>query len=171
MEVVEVGQIQKQAKIDYRKSNEKINEIKQLYDQLNQYLAKPPKDDQVIIRTPFDIFDLVKPMGLLEQEEVWIINLNSRNRAVGIVRLYQGSLNANSVRVCELFRAAIISNSARIIIAHNHPSGDPNPSPEDIALTRAAIQAGKLLDLEVLDHLVIVQDRYVSLKENGLAFI
>ncbi len=70
----------------------------------------------------------------------------------------------------ELFRVAIRRNSAAVIILHNHPSGDPTPSPDDIALTRAIVQAGKLLDIEVLDHLVIGRGRFVSLKERGLGF-
>ncbi|MPM27171.1 hypothetical protein SDC9_73681 [bioreactor metagenome] len=74
------------------------------------------------------------------------------------------------MRVGELFRSAIQKNAASIILAHNHPSGDPTPSPEDIALTRSVIQAGKLLDIELLDHIVIGNARYVSIKEKGLAF-
>ena len=74
------------------------------------------------------------------------------------------------MRVGELFKAAIRRNSAAVIILHNHPSGDPTPSPDDIALTRAIVQAGKLLDIEVLDHLVIGQGRFVSLKDRGLGF-
>jgi DNA repair protein RadC len=72
--------------------------------------------------------------------------------------------------VGELFKMAIRSNAAAIVVVHNHPSGDPEPSPDDIALTRAVVQAGKLLDVEVLDHLVIGRGRYVSLKERGLGF-
>jgi DNA repair protein RadC len=74
------------------------------------------------------------------------------------------------VRVGELFKPAVRSNAAGIIVIHNHPSGDPTPSPDDIALTRAIVQAGKLLDVEVLDHLVIGRGRFVSLKERGLGF-
>jgi DNA repair protein RadC len=74
------------------------------------------------------------------------------------------------VRVGEVFREAIRQNSAAIIVAHNHPSGDPSPSPEDVNVTREIIRAGQLLDIEVLDHLIIGQQRFVSLKERGLAF-
>jgi DNA repair protein RadC len=79
-------------------------------------------------------------------------------------------LNSSQVRVGELFRAAIQHNAASVIIAHNHPSGDPSPSPEDVALTRAVVQTGKLMDIEVLDHLVIGRGTYVSMKERGLGF-
>ena len=84
--------------------------------------------------------------------------------------VYIGSLNSASVRVGELFREAIRVNSAAVIVAHNHPSGDPTPSPEDVHVTRQIVEAGKLLDIDVLDHLVIGQQRWVSLKERGLGF-
>jgi DNA repair protein RadC len=84
--------------------------------------------------------------------------------------VYVGSLNTTWVRVSEVFRDAIRQNAAALIVAHNHPSGDPSPSPEDVALTREIISAGKLLDIEVLDHLIIGHQRFVSLKERGLAF-
>jgi DNA repair protein RadC len=86
------------------------------------------------------------------------------------VKLYQGSVSASQVRVGEVFRQAIIEQASAIIIAHNHPSGDPTPSPDDVAVTRAIVQAGKLLDIEVLDHIVVSQDRFISLKERGLGF-
>ena len=87
-----------------------------------------------------------------------------------ITKVYQGSLNSSQVRVGELFRSAVRRNAAAIIVIHNHPSGDPTPSPDDVALTRAIVQAGKLLDIDVLDHLVIGRGRWVSLKERGLGF-
>jgi DNA repair protein RadC len=87
-----------------------------------------------------------------------------------IVTIYQGSLNSSQVRVGELFKPAIRRSAAAIIVIHNHPSGDPTPSPDDVAVTRAIVQAGRLLDIEVLDHLVIGQGRHVSLKERGLGF-
>ena len=109
-------------------------------------------------------------MSALDQEHLRVINLDTRNRVINIEKLYIGSLNASTVRVGELFRPAIARNAASIIVLHNHPSGDPTPSPEDIALTRSIVQAGKLLDIAVLDHLVIGQGRWVSLKERGLGF-
>ena len=96
--------------------------------------------------------------------------LDTRNRVISTERLYKGSLNSSTVRVGELFKAAIQKNAASIILVHNHPSGDPTPSPEDIQLTRSAVQAGKLMDIEVLDHLVIGHNRNVSLKECNLGF-
>jgi DNA repair protein RadC len=87
-----------------------------------------------------------------------------------ISSVYRGSLNSSQVRVGELFKTAVRRNCAALIVVHNHPSGGPAPSPDDIAITRAIVQAGKLLDVEVLDHLVIGRGRYVSLKERGLGF-
>jgi len=84
--------------------------------------------------------------------------------------MYIGSLNTCVIRVGDLFREAIRQNCAAVIVVHNHPSGDPTPSPEDIAVTKTIVQAGELLDIEVLDHLIIGQQRYVSLKERGLGF-
>jgi DNA repair protein RadC len=84
--------------------------------------------------------------------------------------VYVGSLNTSVIRIGELFRAAIRENAAAMIVAHNHPSGDPAPSPEDIQVTRQLVEAGKLLNIDVLDHIVIGRQRYVSLKERGLGF-
>jgi DNA repair protein RadC len=106
----------------------------------------------------------------LEQEELHVVCLDTRNRVMFTKQIYKGSLNSSQVRVGELFKEAIRRSAASIIIVHNHPSGDPTPSPEDIAITRAIVQAGKLLDIEVLDHLVIANWRYASLKERGLGF-
>lgn len=129
------------------------------------------EDDRRMIHSPKDAADLVMyEMAGLVQENLWVILTDTRNRVIGVEKLYQGSLNASTVRVGELFRAAIIRNAASILVVHNHPSGDPTPSPEDIALTRAVVQSGRLLDIQVLDHLVIGRGRYVSLKERGLGF-
>ena len=99
-----------------------------------------------------------------------LILLDTRNRVLSMPTLYVGSLNSSVVRVGELFRAAIRENAAALIVAHNHPSGDPSPSPEDVNVTRQLVRAGKLLDIDVLDHIVIGQQRFVSLKERGLGF-
>ena len=84
--------------------------------------------------------------------------------------IYRGSVNSAGLRVGELFREAVRHNATSMIVVHNHPSGDPTPSPEDVAVTRALVDAGKLMDVEVLDHLVIGRQRFVSLKERGLGF-
>ena len=123
------------------------------------------------INSPEDAVGLVRyEMQGLMQEQLWVILLDTRNRKMGIEKVYVGSLNSSMVRVGELFRGAIQRNAASIIIAHNHPSGDPAPSPEDGALTRAAVQAGKLMDIEVLDHLVVGRGSFVSMKDKGIGF-
>jgi len=109
-------------------------------------------------------------MSALEQEHLRVILLDTRNRVIDIVEIYHGSLNSAQVRVAELFKPAIQRMSAAIILVHNHPSGDPTPSPDDVAVTRAVVQAGRLLDIDTLDHLVIGRGRFVSLKERGLGF-
>lgn len=128
-------------------------------------------EEKAAIHSPADAAALVEyEMSAFPQEHLWTIILDTRNRLISIERLYQGSLNSSTVRVGELFRGAIQKNAAAIIMIHNHPSGDPSPSPEDVNLTRSAVQAGKLLDIEVLDHLVIGRGKFVSLKERGLGF-
>jgi DNA repair protein RadC len=114
---------------------------------------------------------LIPRMAHLEQEHFVALLLNTRNRLIGEpIDVYRGSLNAAMIRVGEVFRSAIRANAAAILVGHNHPSGDPSPSPEDVAITKAIVEAGKLLDVDVLDHLVIGRGRYVSLKEIGLGF-
>jgi len=123
------------------------------------------------IHSPEDAASLVKyEMSALEQEELWVLLLDTRNRIIRKDKVYRGSLNMSNARIGELFKSAIRSNSAAIIIVHNHPSGDPSPSPDDIKLTRAIVEAGKLLDIDVLDHLIIAAGAFISLKERGLGF-
>lgn len=109
-------------------------------------------------------------MSHFDQEHFRTILLDTKNHVQQIVTVYIGTLDTANIRVCEVFKAAVQRNSAAIILAHNHPSGAPEPSPEDVLVTRQIIEAGKLLDISVLDHLVIGQGRFVSLKERGLGF-
>lgn len=113
---------------------------------------------------------LIPFIGHREQECFVILYLNTRNRITEHEILYRGSLNTSLVRTAEVFRGAVRRNSAAIIAAHNHPSGDPQPSPEDIALTRRLVQAGQLVEIEILDHLIIAHNRHVSLRERQLGF-
>jgi DNA repair protein RadC len=139
--------------------------------ELGRRLAVEAPEERPAIHSPADAAALIQfEMSALEQEELRVILLDTRNRVQHIETVYRGSLNASQVRVGEIFRAAVRRNVAALIVAHNHPSGDPTPSPDDAAITRAFVQAGKLLDIEVLDHLVIGRGRFVSLKERGLGF-
>ena len=127
--------------------------------------------EQERIQSPEQAAQLILyEMSALDQEELWVILLNTRNHVLMVETIYRGSLNASQVRVGELFKSAVRRNAASIIVAHNHPSGDPTPSPDDIAVTRAIVEAGKLLDIDVLDHLVIGGGKFISLKQRGLGF-
>jgi DNA repair protein RadC len=137
--------------------------------ELSQRLQAPPAEERPRIPCPADAARLLTRMRSLEQEELWVILLDTRTRVIKINELYKGSLNSSIVRVAEIFRPAIESAAAAIIIAHNHPSSDPAPSPEDVNVTRQIVQAGKLLDVDCLDHL-IMGHTCVSLKERNLGF-
>ena len=130
-----------------------------------------PKEERPRINSPADAAALVQyEMGLLEKEHLRVILLDRRNQVMDIVEIYQGSVNSSQVRVGEIFRPAIQRLASAIIVCHNHPSSDNTPSPDDVAVTRASVQAGQLLDIELLDHLVFSIKGFVSLKERGLGF-
>ncbi len=123
------------------------------------------------IRAPEDVAKLLSAeMSALEQEQMRVMLLDTKNHVLGISMVYQGSLHTTVIRVGELFRDAIRRNCAGIVVAHNHPSGDPAASPEDAALTREIVKAGQLLDLNVLDHLIFGNQCWISLKERGIGF-
>lgn len=139
--------------------------------ELGRRLVVDAPEEKPSIHSPQDAANLVMyEMSALEQEELQVILLDTRNRVIKIEPVYRGSVNTSQVRVGELFKAAIRANAPNLIVVHNHPSGDPTPSPDDIAVTRAIVQAGKLLDVTVLDHLVVGGGKFVSLKERGLGF-
>jgi DNA repair protein RadC len=141
------------------------------WGEMSRRLQMPAGLDSVRITTPADGANLLMPtMQYLIQEELRIICLDTRNKVQGIHTIYKGNINSNLIRIAELFRPAIEAPSAAIIVAHNHPSGDPTPSPEDVQATQEIYEAGKLLGIDVLDHVVIGRHRFVSLKERGLGF-
>ena len=148
----------------------KAVEIKAALEMGRRLMASAPQE-RPSITSPSDAANLVmSEMAFLEQEHLRVILLDTRNRVIRTNTVYIGSLNTSVVRIGELFRAAIKENAAALIVVHNHPSGDPSPSPEDIRVTRQIVQAGALLNIDVLDHLVIGHHRFVSLKERGLGF-
>jgi len=139
--------------------------------ELGRRMLTEPLQDRPLVRSAADAADLLIPeMAGLEQEQMRVILLNTRNRVLGIPMVYQGSLHTTVIRLGELFREAVRNNAAAMIIAHNHPSSDPTPSPEDVAVTRELVKSGKLLDVDVMDHLILGGNRWVSLKERGLGF-
>lgn len=130
-----------------------------------------PNEERPTINSPADAAALVQyKMGLLEKEHLRVILLDRRNRVLDIVEIYQGSVSSSQVRIGEIFRPAIQRLASAIVVCHNHPSSDNTPSPDDVAVTRAIVQAGKLLDIDVLDHLILSIHGFVSLKERGLGF-
>jgi DNA repair protein RadC len=133
--------------------------------ELGARIAKKQPEERGLITSPQDVADLVQyKMASLEQEELWVFLLDTRNHHIRTEQLYRGSLNSSSVRPAEIFKSGIRHNAAGLIVVHNHPSGDPSPSPEDIHLTRMLIEAGKMLELPVLDHVVVGARGFVSLK-------
>lgn len=132
-------------------------------------MLTPPQHKK--IRSPADAAALLMvEMAHLDQEELRTVLLDTKNQVQEIVTIYRGTVNMAQIRVGEVFKAAIRRNSAALIVAHNHPSGDVTPSPEDITLTKAIVDAGELLDVQCLDHLVIGPGRWSSLRERGLGF-
>ena len=121
------------------------------------------------ISRPDDVRSLLGPeMSSLAQEQLRVLLLDIKNKVVGQRVIYQGTVNSAEVRPAEVLRPAVVAAVPNIVVVHNHPSGDPEPSPEDVAATKEIAGAAKLLGIELLDHVVIGGDRFVSLKERGL---
>lgn len=123
------------------------------------------------VRSPRDVAErLVLQMGRLEREELRVVLLNTKNVVLRVSTVYQGNVSASLVRVGELFRDAVRLDASAVILVHNHPSGDPTPSPDDLHLTAEALAAGRLLDVQLLDHLIVGHDAYISMRDRGIAF-
>ena len=148
----------------------KVAQLKAALELGRRFVTTLPQERPKIRNSSEAAQFLMLDMMTLQQEHFSVILLDCKNRIIRVETLYKGNLTAAIVRVGEIFAPAIKYNAAAIIVAHNHPSGDPTPSPEDITVTRSIVQAGKLLDIKVLDHLIIGQQRYVSLRERGLGF-
>lgn len=139
--------------------------------EIGRRLAMETHPEQAQVRSPADAASiLMLEYGHQEQENFVVLMLDTRNRVIANKVIYKGTINSCSIRVAEVFKSAIRRNAAAIIIAHNHPSGDPTPSPEDVAVTRQIVEAGNLMDIQVLDHIVVGKSRFVSMKERGLGF-
>lgn len=139
--------------------------------ELSRRLQSPPAQEKPRVTSPVDGANLLLPrLSHLEQEELHVILLDTRNRVLAIQAIYKGSLNSSVVRVGEIFRPAIEAPAAAVIIAHNHPSGCVDASPEDVHVTREIVKAGKLLGIEVLDHIIVGAGIFLSMKERHLGF-
>jgi DNA repair protein RadC len=128
-------------------------------------------DDRERISAPEDVIRLVGPeMAALDHEQLRVVLVDTRHKVLAVRTIYRGSVNQAQVRVGEVFQDAIRQNAASIVVVHNHPSGDPAPSAADIALTVELDQAGKLLGIDVLDHLIVGSNGHTSLRRLGLGF-
>ena len=137
--------------------------------ELAKRLAAHVPAERQIVRSPGDAAALIMPRLRYECKEVFmVLLLSTKNHVIAAPVVSVGSLNASIVHPRELFRQAINHSAASVILVHNHPSGDPAPSQEDITLTRRLVEAGSLLDISVLDHLIIGDGKYVSMKEKGI---
>ena len=156
-----------QALLDALRSNlSLLGEIAMRYEISN----KPQRpEDPPSINTPGDIHTLLGPeMSSLAQEQLRVLLIDTKYHVIGQRVVYQGNISSAIVRAAEVFRPAVVEAVPYIAVAHNHPSGVPDPSPEDVAITRKLKQAADLLDIELVDHVVIGRGRFVSLKERGL---
>ncbi len=136
--------------------------------ELARRLAEERGNDKPVVKSSGDAFMLLHPRLAQSRVEVFAgIYLNSKNRVLRLVEISTGGLEASVVKPREVFRIALEESASRVIVAHNHPSGDPEPSSEDIAITVALKRAGELLGVELLDHLIVGDGRYVSLRDMG----
>jgi DNA repair protein RadC len=134
--------------------------------ELGKRLQLEQPEERYRITSPADAARLVMmEMAHLDHEEIRILLLDTKNQVIGNINRYKGTVNSSVLRVAEIFRPAITSNCPGLIVCHNHPSGDPSPSPQDLEVTEQLISAGRVLDIELVDHLVIGKQRYVSVKE------
>ncbi|MCQ4088174.1 DNA repair protein RadC [Saccharibacillus sp. JS10] len=137
--------------------------------ELGRRIVASRLSESVTIRSPKDAAELLtEQLRYLQKEHFVCLFLNTKNVVIAQETLSIGSLNASIVHPREVFRAAIKYSSASIVCAHNHPSGDPTPSPEDLAITKRLVEAGQIVGIDVLDHIVVGDGRFISLKEQGL---
>jgi DNA repair protein RadC len=139
--------------------------------ELGRRLVSAGPTERTVVRSPQDVANLLMAdMEYLDQEQLRVVLLNTKNQVIAIAEVYRGNVSSSVVRASEVFREAVRENCPAIIVVHNHPSGDPAPSPEDVKVTQQIVDAGKTLDIEVLDHIIIGRHSFVSLKEKGEGF-
>ncbi|MGD0036491.1 MAG: DNA repair protein RadC [Bacteroidota bacterium] len=121
------------------------------------------------INSPESAVEIFRPkFEGLTQEALYVICLNSKNKIIGITLVSLGILNSSLVHPREVFKPAILMSAASIIVAHNHPSGNPEPSQEDIQITKQLVEAGKIIGIPVYDHIIVTEDNFTSLSERRL---
>ena len=142
--------------------------------ELGRRLQAEAPEERPVISGPEDVYNIVgSEMVFLEHEELRVLVLDTRNHVVHVEALYRGTVNSSQVRTAEVFREAVRRNQPNVIVVHNHPSGDPAPSPDDERTTRHLVEAGKALEIQVLDHIVVAHNqgtRYVSMRNMRLGF-
>lgn len=139
--------------------------------ELGRRLAALGAADRVVADRPEAIADLLSSeVAHLRQEHLYSVLLDIRNQVLGIRQVYVGTVNTAKVRACEVFRPAVRENATAMVVVHNHPSGDPTPSRSDVELTMQLIEAGEILNVQLLDHVIIGGQSHVSMKDQGLAF-
>jgi DNA repair protein RadC len=136
--------------------------------EIGRRVAEASAEPDWQVRAPSDVGErMSRAMGHLQHEELRVLLLTTKNVVTGVVRVYAGNLAGSSVRVGEVFRDAVRRQAAAIVVVHNHPSGDPSPSPDDVRITAELADAGRLLDIELLDHVVVASRGWVSLRALG----
>ena len=148
----------------------KASQLKAALEIAHRLMASSP-EERAVISSPQVIANLLMgEMAFLSQESLRVVLLNTRNQVMAVQEVSRGTVNASQMRVSEVFRGAVLENHPALIVVHNHPSGDPTPSGEDAAVTAQLVEAGQILDIEVLDHVVIGEGRFVSMREKRLGF-
>lgn len=158
----DVNELSKIKNVGFTKAVQ-LKAVFELYNRLNTF----KEEEKIHINSPEDAYFLLKPIGFLDKEHFVLLCLNRRNRLLSKETLSVGSSNANILDPKEVFKIALSRNSASIVLAHNHPSGDPSPSSSDIKITRRIVEAGRLFNIDVQDHIIVGGDEFVSLKEKG----
>ncbi|MBU4454973.1 DNA repair protein RadC [Patescibacteria group bacterium] len=145
----------------------KAAQIKAVFEIGRRISTQTPPYKSKELTDPKKVYQLIKSkLKDYHKEHFYIIALNSRNHSIAEVSV--GSLNASIVHPREVFSEAIKNKAASVIFVHNHPSGDPEPSEDDLAITKRLVEAGKIMGIEVVDHIIIVKDKFLSFKEKGL---
>ena len=159
---VDYGVLQEQ----YQLGEAKAAQLQAMLE-VGRRLLIPSDRQEYTIRAPADAANVLRPeMEFLDHEEMRILVLDTKNHIVANLLLYQGTVNSSVLRAAEIFRPAVIRKCPNVLLCHNHPSGDPTPSEEDLEATRHIVDAGKILDVDVVDHLIIGKNHsFVSLRE------
>lgn len=139
----------------------------------NRFVRK--LQEPVTVHTPADaayhlMQHIFHPFETFDQEELWVLLFNTRHRITYEAMIYRGTINVVQIRLPEIFKEAVRVNSPALLLSHCHPSGDPTPSSEDVRMTELAVKAGEFLSIDVCDHIIVGDQRWISLKERGLGW-